>query len=70
MTLMGTASEFMGDTLNDVLAMHQIEEGTFRMRRAPFVVSDLIAGALSGQLHYITSHHITSHPLIHLLFVV
>ena len=37
----------MGETLNDVLAMHQIEEGTFTMRRAPFVVSDLISGAIA-----------------------
>lgn len=40
--MMKTASEFMSDTLDNVLNMHRIEEGKFTLEMAPFSLKDSI----------------------------
>jgi signal transduction histidine kinase len=40
--MMRTASEFMSDTLDNVLNMHRIEEGKFILNMAPFSLKDSI----------------------------
>ena len=42
LVMMKTASEFMSDTLDNVLNMHRIEEGKFTLEMAPFSLIESI----------------------------
>ena len=45
-SMMRNASQFMSDTLNDVLSMQKIEEGKLQLEMAPFSICDAIAKVL------------------------
>ena len=45
--MMRNASEFMSDTLNDVLSMQKIEEGKLELDLSPFCISDAISKVFS-----------------------
>jgi signal transduction histidine kinase len=44
--MMTGATDFMSDTLNDVLSIHKIEEGAMELQKQPFKMRDLLARVL------------------------
>ena len=54
LVMMSGATEFMSDTLNNVLNMHKIEEGKLELDQAPFSIVDSVNKVLSA-LHGMTA---------------
>ena len=46
--MMKSATEFMTDSLNNMLSMQLIEEGNFKLKMAPFILSDVLAKATTS----------------------
>ena len=47
LSMMKVASDFMADTLNDVLSLQKIEEGKLELELSPFSISDSVSKVLS-----------------------
>ena len=47
LSVMKSASDFMADTLNDVLSLQKIEEGKLELELSPFSISDSVTKVLS-----------------------
>ena len=57
-SMMKGASDFMADTLNDVLSLQKIEEGKLELELSPFNMNDSITKVLSTFLGAIITKHI------------
>eukprot|EP01041_Mallomonas_annulata_P000687 gene687-1316_t len=62
--MMKGASEFMSDTLNDVLSMQKIEEGKLELDLSPFSIKDAISKVILSLRGASTMNSITFHTYI------